>query len=81
MVGQPLGGPEGRKRAHIGQTRDISEPQQPSGEPKPDPSAVHGGREDGQYDHFTGGRFRHGAKFLRWRPEKKPESCLLAQAA
>jgi ATP-dependent DNA ligase len=21
-----------------------------------------------QYDHFTGGRFRHGTKFLRWRP-------------
>jgi ATP-dependent DNA ligase len=23
-----------------------------------------------QFDHFTGGRFRHGTKFLRWRPEK-----------
>jgi ATP-dependent DNA ligase len=21
-----------------------------------------------QFDHFTGGRFRHGTKFLRWRP-------------
>jgi ATP-dependent DNA ligase len=28
-----------------------------------------------RYDHFTGGRFRHGAKFLRWRPEKKPTQC------
>jgi ATP-dependent DNA ligase len=28
-----------------------------------------------QYDHFTGGRFRHGTKFLRWRPEKKPKQC------
>src|SRR5699024_2327416 len=22
-----------------------------------------------QYDHFTQGRFRHGTKFLRWRPD------------
>src|SRR5438094_9166610 len=28
-----------------------------------------------QYDHFTGGRFRHGTKFLRWRPDKKPAQC------
>ena len=32
-----------------------------------------------QYDHFSGGRFRHGAKFLRWRPEKKPEQCTVDQ--
>ncbi len=28
-----------------------------------------------QFDHFTGGRFRHGTRFLRWRPEKKPKQC------
>ncbi|HEY1731467.1 MAG TPA: ATP-dependent DNA ligase [Terriglobales bacterium] len=28
-----------------------------------------------RYDHFSGGRFRHGTKFLRWRPEKAPQSC------
>jgi len=28
-----------------------------------------------QFDHFTGGRFRHGTKFLRWRPDKKPKLC------
>ena len=33
-----------------------------------------------QYDHFTGGRFRHGTRFLRWRPDKKPKQCLLTQA-
>ncbi len=27
------------------------------------------------YDHFTGGRFRHGTKFLRWRPDKAPSQC------
>ena len=32
-----------------------------------------------QYDHFTGGRFRHGTKFLRWRPDKKPSLCLMDQ--
>ena len=32
-----------------------------------------------QYDHFTGGRFRHGTKFLRWRLDKKPSQCLLDQ--
>jgi ATP-dependent DNA ligase len=32
-----------------------------------------------QFDHFTGGRFRHGTKLLRWRPDKAPKSCTLAQ--
>jgi ATP-dependent DNA ligase len=32
-----------------------------------------------QFDHFSGGRFRHGTKFLRWRPEKAPQQCTLAQ--
>jgi ATP-dependent DNA ligase len=31
------------------------------------------------YDHFTGGRFRHGTKLLRWRPDKKPSECLMHQ--
>jgi len=32
-----------------------------------------------RYDHFSGGRFRHGTKFLRWRPEKDPRSCKYEQ--
>jgi ATP-dependent DNA ligase len=32
-----------------------------------------------QFDHFTGGRFRHGTKFLRWRPEKSPKDCTIKQ--
>jgi ATP-dependent DNA ligase len=32
-----------------------------------------------RYDHFSGGRFRHGTKFLRWRPEKKPDDCTFEQ--
>jgi ATP-dependent DNA ligase len=31
------------------------------------------------YDHFTGGRFRHGTKFLRWRPDKVPRQCTFEQ--
>ena len=31
------------------------------------------------YDHFSGDRFRHGTQFLRWRPDKAPEQCTLAQ--
>jgi ATP-dependent DNA ligase len=32
-----------------------------------------------RYDHFTGGRFRHGTKLLRWRPDKAPTQCTFAQ--
>jgi ATP-dependent DNA ligase len=32
-----------------------------------------------QYDHFSGHRFRHGTRLLRWRPEKKPQSCKIDQ--
>lgn len=32
-----------------------------------------------EYDYFSQGRFRHGSKFLRWRPEKKPEQCTMDQ--
>jgi ATP-dependent DNA ligase len=34
-----------------------------------------------QYDHFTGGRFRHGTRFLRWRPDKPPRQCGMDQLA
>jgi ATP-dependent DNA ligase len=32
-----------------------------------------------QFDHFTGGRFRHGTKFIRWRPDKSPRDCTMKQ--
>jgi ATP-dependent DNA ligase len=32
-----------------------------------------------RYDHVTGERFRHGTKFLRWRPDKDPRQCTLEQ--
>ena len=32
-----------------------------------------------EFDHITGHRIRHGAKFLRWRSDKSPEECSLTQ--
>ena len=31
------------------------------------------------FDHITGQRIRHGAKFLRWRTDKDPRECLTSQ--
>ena len=32
-----------------------------------------------RYDHVTGNRFRHGTKFIRWRPDKAPGQCRMDQ--
>jgi ATP-dependent DNA ligase len=32
-----------------------------------------------RYDHMTGGRFRHGTKLVRWRPDKAPAQCTYDQ--
>jgi ATP-dependent DNA ligase len=31
------------------------------------------------FDHITGNRIRHGARFLRWRPDKDPKECRMDQ--
>jgi ATP-dependent DNA ligase len=31
------------------------------------------------YDHFTGDRFRHGTRILRWRQDKLPRQCTMDQ--
>ncbi len=31
------------------------------------------------FDHITGHRIRHGAKFMRWREDKEPRECLMEQ--
>jgi len=31
------------------------------------------------YDHFSGERFRHGTKLMRWRPDKAPRQCTMEQ--
>ena len=32
-----------------------------------------------KYDHFSDGRFRHGTKLMRWRPDKDPKQCTMDQ--
>ena len=32
-----------------------------------------------EYDHFSQQRFRHGTKFVRWRPDKAPKQCTFEQ--
>jgi ATP-dependent DNA ligase len=32
-----------------------------------------------RYDHVSGNRFRHGTKFLRWRPDRQPRDCRIDQ--
>ena len=32
-----------------------------------------------RYDHVPGDRFRHGTRFLRWRPDKAPGQCTMDQ--
>ncbi len=32
-----------------------------------------------QYDHVSNGRFRHGTRLLRWRPDKAPRQCGMNQ--
>jgi ATP-dependent DNA ligase len=34
-----------------------------------------------RYDHVTGDRFRHGTRFVRWRPDKSPRQCTFNQFA
>lgn len=34
-----------------------------------------------QFDHVTDERFRHGTRFLRWRPDKAPLQCRMEQLA
>ena len=32
-----------------------------------------------EFDHVTGDRFRHGTRFIRWRPDKDPRQCTMEQ--
>jgi ATP-dependent DNA ligase len=34
-----------------------------------------------EYDHFTGGRFRHGTRLVRWRPDKSARQCGMEQVS
>jgi len=32
-----------------------------------------------EYDHVSNDRFRHGTRFVRWRPDKAPKQCTMEQ--
>jgi len=32
-----------------------------------------------EFDHVSGERFRHGTRFIRWRPDKNPRQCTMEQ--
>src|SRR6185436_10368784 len=32
-----------------------------------------------EFDHVSNVRFRHGTRFLRWRPDKNPRQCTMDQ--
>jgi ATP-dependent DNA ligase len=34
-----------------------------------------------EYNQITSGRFRHGTRFIRWRPDKSPTQCTVDQIA
>jgi ATP-dependent DNA ligase len=34
-----------------------------------------------EYDHVSNDRFRHGTRFVRWRPDKAPTQCTMEQLA
>jgi ATP-dependent DNA ligase len=34
-----------------------------------------------EYDHVSNERFRHGTRFVRWRPDKAPRQCTMEQLA
>jgi ATP-dependent DNA ligase len=78
------------RQAITTKVRALVEPPGFTGRAPGGPSRWSGGRENEwtplapklvvevQYDHFSQGRFRHGTRFLRWRPDKAPEQCTFA---
>ena len=74
--------PKIEKLTQAGRARAAASPAAPrAGRAAGAPSAAANGSRsipklvvEVQYDHFTGGRFRHGTKFLRWRPDKPPQA-------
>jgi ATP-dependent DNA ligase len=90
-VGYTSSIPAGEKRALTKQLEDLREPPGFTGRTPGGPSRWSTERSgefeplapklvvEVQYDHFTGGRFRHGTKLLRWRPDKSPQQCTLRQ--
>jgi len=87
VVGHTSGFTAKQKRELIGLLEPYRTYEHGSGEPsrwKSDEELVWEGLRpelvcEVAFDHITGRRIRHGAKFLRWRPDKKPGECRMEQ--
>jgi ATP-dependent DNA ligase len=87
VVGHTSGFSRSQKRELLGLLEPYRTYERGSGEPsrwKSDEELVWEGLRpelvcEVAFDHITGNRIRHGAKFLRWRPDKPPEECRLDQ--
>jgi ATP-dependent DNA ligase len=87
VVGHTSGFTAKQKRELIGILEPYRTGERGSGEPsrwKSDEELVWEGLRpelvvEVAFDHITGNRIRHGAKFQRWRSDKEPSECLMEQ--
>jgi ATP-dependent DNA ligase len=87
VVGHTSGFKAKEKRDFIGLLEPYRTGERGSGEPsrwKSDEELVWEGLRpelvvEVNFDHITGNRIRHGAKFVRWRDDKDPNECTLEQ--
>ena len=87
VVGHTSGFTAKQKRDFLGILESYRTHERGSGEPsrwKSDEELVWEGLRpelvvEVAFDHITGNRIRHGAKFIRWRDDKDPEECSLDQ--
>ncbi len=87
VVGHTSGFKAKQKRELIGFLEPYRTYERGSGEPsrwKSDEELVWEGLRpelvvEVDFDHITGSRIRHGARFVRWRPDKDPSECKLDQ--
>jgi ATP-dependent DNA ligase len=87
VVGHTSGFKAKEKRELIGLLEPYRTHERGSGEPsrwKSDEELVWEGLRpelvvEVNFDHITGNRIRHGAKFVRWRPDKEARECTLEQ--
>jgi ATP-dependent DNA ligase len=87
IVGHTSGFTAKQKRELVGVLEPYRTYEQGAGEPsrwKSDEELVWEGLRpelvcEIDFDHITGQRIRHGAKFKRWRPDKDPHECRLEQ--
>ena len=87
VVGHTSGFTAKQKRELVGFIEPYRTYERGSGEPsrwKSDEELVWEGLRpelvvEVNFDHITGNRIRHGARFLRWREDKDPQECTLAE--